>query len=970
MRASFDPPACADRRCAGAFPHPFAARPPRMIRSLLLRCAVGALVTLSLPAAVTTARAEDAPSADTAGRRVETMAMSLREMIGLDRKRVENTAAEMAAVGPAGAPALIELLGDPVAAVRLAAVQALKAVAVPEGQAPLIARLGDEDTAVAGAAAEAVGAIEADWAVDALVRWLGHPDPGVRKIVMEQIAKRDADRVREVVRRQLASPPVEVGRGPFLAALGRFPDKDTKRELLEALKDPEDAPAALRGLGAMGDAAVKEVAAYVKAHARDEDPALAAAGLAVLASSGAKGSAELEKILPSLPAGLVHAAVDQTVETAGEDGGARLTALSGHKNLEVRVQALERMAESGAGDATAFLASNLKAKDDKVQLLAAKALVGGKRSPEAESLLISRYREVARRRGEGNLELRRQLLMALGRVGADAAVAELVQAIGRDDEVNAALTGLGSVGEPAIGSLLFVIKTGDAVRTPLAVEALANAGPAAIDPMMGLLTHRSRDVRNVARTAMAQIGKPAIVPHVIELLQDPETPGRPQLMALLGALYTPESFETLVHVAQTHQDAEMRLGSVRVLSQKAEPRVLEVLRGIAARDESNEVRHLAVKSLIWQGDKESVPLLLKVLMGDKDFIRKTAAFGLGYLAGPDDVPKLLEGMDTPRSEILTAARDALRRVTFRPDLAKPEEFKRWHKAWRERDTKRANVKEGDMTLSDGTRMYYALAGQGRPLVILGDGPDFAHDYLRGPFDRLAERRVVLYLDLPGRGRSTRPTEEGVSIGLEHDVRSVATMLTRLNLKGVDLYGHGWGAMVAVRIADKHPKLVRKMILDDSPQPTLRGWAARVDVGVARMLEPWQSDMKIFEEEARRFQPDVRDAMITRALLAALLERPRVMPQIAPLLGTDPGLRGAIIAPMGAFDLSDAYRRINVPTLMLYGAAPPLDEAGLAWRAELIESNSNLRLTEVSGAGLMPAFEATEAWQEIVENFLP
>jgi pimeloyl-ACP methyl ester carboxylesterase/HEAT repeat protein len=941
-----------------------------MTRPSIVRAAFGLLVLVSAAGVGPAALAEDDADAEMAARRVEMMAMSLREMVGLDRKRVDNTAAEMAAVGPAGAMALVELLGDPVAAVRLAAVEALKVLAVPEGQAPLIARLGDEEPSVAKAAAEAVGAIEADWAVDALVRWLGHSDPGVRKAVMEQIAKRNPDRVREVIRRQLASPPVEVGRGPFLAALGRFPDKDTKGELLAALDDPADAPAALRGLGALGDAAVKEVAAYVRTHARDEDPALAAAGLAVLAGGGPKGAAELEKILPSLPPGLVHAAVDHTVETAGEDGGARLTALSGHKNLEVRAKALERMAEAGVGDPVAFLGSNLKAKDDRVQMLAAKALGAGKRSPEAEKLLIGRYREVARRRSDANLELRRELLKALGRVGADGAVAELVQAIGRDEEVEAALVGLGSVGEPAIGSLLFVIKTGDAVRTPLAVEALANAGPAAIDPMMGLLTHRSRDVRNVARTAMAQIGKPTIVPHVIELLQNPETPGRPQLMALLGALYTEESFATLTHVAQTDEDADMRLGAVRVLSQKAEPRVLEVLRGIAVKDDSNEVRHLAVKSLIWQGDRESVPLLLNVLLGDKDFIRKTAAFGLGYLASPEDVPKLVAGMDTPRSEILTAARDALRRVTFRGDLAKPEDFKRWYKAWRERETKRAKVKEAEMTLSDGTRLYYALAGQGRPLVVLGDGPDFSHDYLRQPFDRLAAGRVVLYLDLPGRGRSSRPTEEGVGVGLEHDVRSVATMLTRLNLKAVDIYGAGWGAMVAVRIADKHPKLVRKLILDDSPQPTLRGWATRVDLGVAQMIDPWKADMKVFEEEARRFQPDVRDEMLTRAIIGALLERPRIMPQIVPMLGTDPGLRGAIIAPMGAFDLSDAYRRINVPTLMLYGAKPPLDEAGLAWREELIGSNSNLRLTVIGDAGLMPMFEATEAWQEIVENFLP
>lgn len=938
-------------------------------RPLLVAATMAFCAALMALAPLPVARAADSPEADMATRRIEAMAMGLRETIGMDRKRISNTAAEMAAVGPDAVPALTELLLDPVAAVRLAAVEALRSLGPQVAQGPLIARLGDEDPAVAAAAAEAVGSFEADWAVDALVRWLGHSDPLVRKTVMEQLQRRDAARVRDVIRRQLASPPVDVGRAPFLEALGHFADKDAKRELLAALDDPADAPAALRGLAAMGDAAVVEVAAYVKAHAKDEDPALAVDALAVLAAAGDKGAAQLEKLLPSLSPELVHAAVDKTVANAGEDEGARLTALSGHKNLEVRAEALKQMAESGAGDPTAHLAENLHARNPQVQLLAAKALAAGARSPAAEKALIIRYREAARRRSDDNQELRRELLLAMGRVGAEAAVAELVQAIGHDSEVNAALAGLGSIGEPAIGSLLFVIKTGDAVRTPLAVEALADAGPKAIEPMMGLLVHRSREVRNVARTAMAKIGSTAIVPHVIELALDPETPGRAQLLALLGALYTDESYEALANVARTHEDAQMRLAAVRVLSQKSEPRVVEVLEGVALKDDSNEVRHLAVKALIWQGSEASVPVLLKVLAGDRDFIRKTAAFGLGYLGGPDIVPQLIEGMDTPRSEILVAARDALKRVTFRADLAKPEEFKRWYKSWRERESKRAQILEAEMTLSDGTLLHYGMGGQGRPLLVLADGPDLSYEYLRAPLDRLLEGRVVLYVDLPGRGRSTRPTEEGVSVGLEHDVRSVATMLTRLNLRGVDVYGHGWGAMVAVRLADKHAKLVRRLVLDDSPMPTLAGWVSRVDVALGRMGEPWRSDMKVFEEEARRFQPEVRDHLVTRNLITALLERPRVMPQIVPLLKTDMALRGAIIAPMGAFDLTDAYRRIDVPTLMIYGATPPLAEAGVAWRDGLVESNPKVRLTVIPDAGLMPAYEATEAWQGAVENFL-
>jgi pimeloyl-ACP methyl ester carboxylesterase/HEAT repeat protein len=897
------------------------------------------------------------------------MAMALRETITVDELRIANAVREMIAVGPDGEAGLIDLLTDPVAPVRRAAGRTIGALKLTNALPHVIAALNDESPVVVLELVVAVTRFDGLWPIEALVRHLDHRDERVVETCLAGLAERDRAEIQRVIRRQLANPPVSTGPGPYLAAMGRFPDKGTLKDLYRGLKDPKVAAHALRGFAFYGPKESKGLARWMKKNSR-KHPDAAVGAAVVLAKLGRAGRKALGGVLASVPLAVKRAGVDALVERDADKGAARLTDLAGHRNMELRLVALELMKDVGESDPSAHVTSNLGHKDGRVRSAIANLVAARGRNQVNERALINRYRDLARRRTAANRVERNQLITTLGKVGKEQGVSELIQAIGQDDEMETAMRALGSSGGRAVGALLFVVKTGDPVRTPLAIASLAEAGPGALEPLLKLLVHRSRDVRYTARKAVAEMGITEAVPRILELTSEPKTPGRAQLLALIGHLWCEDSLVALKEIARAHTDQEMRLAAVKVLSQRSGRRVTEVLREVARTDGSNEVRHLAVQALIWQGDAASVPTFLRMLASERDFIRETLALGLGYLALPVHVPELLERMDTPRNDIILAIRNAIRRVTYRPDLKTAAQFEDWYDDWDNREPPTPlGLQPSHLTLGDGTQMHYWIGGQGDPLLVLHDGPDLSHDYIAQSFAPLLEDYTLLFVDLPGRGKSSRPTAAAAVLGVDHDAQSVATLLVRLNLRSVNVYGHGWGAIVSARLADRHPKLVGKLVLDNAPEPTRAGWASLVSVSAERVPHPWSEDLGLFAGETGSFNPAVRDRFLSTALLTGALGRPGVLLDVAPHLKRDPALRGTIQDGMGEFDFKSSFERITQPTLMLYGTKSPMSESAIAWRDKLDKERKNVSKFVLAGTGYLPGFEYPKPWAKLIRQFL-
>src|SRR5262245_24161948 len=110
--------------------------------------------------------------------------------------------------------------------------------------------------------------------------------------------------------------------------------------------------------------------------------------------------------------------------------------------------------------------------------------------------------------------------------------------------------------------------------------------------------------------------------------------------------------------------------------------------------------------------------------------------------------------------------------------------------------------------SNGLRIFYEVAGEGPPLVLLHANP-FDHTMWLYQIARFSRHFTVVAIDLRGYGRSDKPEGPFTFLDMANDVLGV------IRDRGIDrvvLAGVSIGATLALQIALDHPNLVRAMIL--------------------------------------------------------------------------------------------------------------------------------------------------------------
>lgn len=100
--------------------------------------------------------------------------------------------------------------------------------------------------------------------------------------------------------------------------------------------------------------------------------------------------------------------------------------------------------------------------------------------------------------------------------------------------------------------------------------------------------------------------------------------------------------------------------------------------------------------------------------------------------------------------------------------------------------------------------------------------------------RLARRRTVVLYDLRGHGKSDRPPSGYDAATLAGDLAELVDAVPVAT--PLDLVGHSFGGLVALRFALHHPGLVGKLALVDVPlPPSLLPEMARLDASSAERL---------------------------------------------------------------------------------------------------------------------------------------
>lgn len=244
-----------------------------------------------------------------------------------------------------------------------------------------------------------------------------------------------------------------------------------------------------------------------------------------------------------------------------------------------------------------------------------------------------------------------------------------------------------------------------------------------------------------------------------------------------------------------------------------------------------------------------------------------------------------------------------------------------------------------------------------PLVLLhGVGADKGEWALSAPL--LSRTRRVVAPDLLGHGGSDKPSGPGVDyrVRLLADVVVEALEQTERLPRPVDLLGHSLGGAVALDIARRYPRLIRRLVLVDAA-----GLPPREALGPLAASLPFAPSG--FEESRRLLATSVNSPWLSHPLvaLAASLykRRRRNRPQLLKLLA-------AVAAGEDALTPGD-LSRIRHRALVLWGDRDRIFP--LATGRRLAAALPDARLEILPRCGHVPPTERPLAFARRVEAFL-
>jgi 2-hydroxy-6-oxonona-2,4-dienedioate hydrolase len=237
---------------------------------------------------------------------------------------------------------------------------------------------------------------------------------------------------------------------------------------------------------------------------------------------------------------------------------------------------------------------------------------------------------------------------------------------------------------------------------------------------------------------------------------------------------------------------------------------------------------------------------------------------------------------------------------------------------------------------DGLRIHYRTSKEvipkGRPRIVLVHGLIVSSRYMVPILKRLARHYRIYAPDLPGFGKSEKPSRVLDVAGLSN---ALSKWMDAVGLEGATLVGNSMGCQIIANLAVRRPELVERAVLQG---PTM----------------------------------DPHGRSVTRQAARFLLDVPREAPS---LLGIELQDYLAAGTRRGWFTLRYALEdrieenlpRLQAPALVVRGSRDPI--CPQRWAEELVQILPNGRLVVLSGAAHAANFGAPAEFAGVIREFL-
>ena len=237
------------------------------------------------------------------------------------------------------------------------------------------------------------------------------------------------------------------------------------------------------------------------------------------------------------------------------------------------------------------------------------------------------------------------------------------------------------------------------------------------------------------------------------------------------------------------------------------------------------------------------------------------------------------------------------------------------------------------------------------MAVLIHGYPLDHTMWLDQLAGLSEVRTTVALDLPGYGMSERVTGESLTMDRLSD--DVAGLVEALGEPSADVVGLSMGGYVALALWERHPQLVRSLVLSNT--------RATADSEEGRAGRDAQA-VAVVNEGRQPLATKLVDALLSPGAELAAKARLRTMVESTPVETIVASLRGMAERP----DRTELLGSISVPTLVIAGEEdgliPPLD------MHELSAAITGSEFLVVPGAGHLVPIERPDAFTKALLDF--
>jgi len=258
------------------------------------------------------------------------------------------------------------------------------------------------------------------------------------------------------------------------------------------------------------------------------------------------------------------------------------------------------------------------------------------------------------------------------------------------------------------------------------------------------------------------------------------------------------------------------------------------------------------------------------------------------------------------------------------------------------------VQRGFANTSEG-QIHYAMAGQGKPVLLLHQTPRSWDEY-RDVLPMIGRKYWAIAMDTIGFGDSYRPEKEG---SIEEYARGVISFMDAMSIDHASIVGHHTGGVIGVEVAASYPERVEKLVLSSTPYVDAEDRErrkTRPPIDEVKFKEDGSHLTELWQKRTP-FYPKNRPDLLTRLVIDALKVGDRM----------EEGHQA-----VSRYKMEDKVPLIKAPTLVLAGTEDPFSFPRMKPLSKSIKGSE----TAIIEGGMVPmADQMPEEFAKAVIDFL-